>query len=428
MSSVIIHGLGLSGMSALKYHLSAGFDVYFIEDDIEKCDKAVSLGAEKYHEHYKLKDVEYVIKSPGISLKNQYNQLFIDAGYKITSDICVFNNILKNKFPDSYVVGITGTNGKSTTVSLVNHMLNFNGIESYIGGNYGIPVFDMPIKNAKYILEISSYQLEISDDLNLNISALTNISPDHIEFHGSMEKYCNAKEKIFKGSDNAVICIDDYISKNIAIKISESEIKTVFASKNDIHPYEKFENLYGDHNNQNASMAYKIGRILKIPSERIYESFESFKGLRHRQHCIHKNKNTKFINDSKATNLLSCISALKVFDNIHLILGGLYKGEPLFEINKYKSKIKMIYIIGQEKNIDNILEEFKNSCVEIPYIISNTLDNAVTYACEKIKNHKDDGLINTLLLSPACASFDQYENFEKRGEHFEEIIFKSFLK
>ena len=380
-------------------------------------------------------DIDVLIMSPGTpSTGDKAHKAAIYArkiGASIKSDIEV---LWEHKRDECRFVGITGTNGKTTTTTMIYEVLKDAGYEVDIGGNIGIPVFDMMDLNTGgiYVIEISSYQLELSPKMNFDVGILTNIDIDHLDRHGTMEKYKEIKSCIFSENGSNIIGIDSYETKKL-IKDSKKKDFIMVSSLKDIEggiscikkkicdvDNNKFvvdTCLSGDHNMGNIALCYAACKSLGLQNDKILNGISKFKGVPHRQEFIRELDGVIFINDSKATNVLSSHKALEVYDKIYWIVGGQKKctaeGEDNFSsFVKYKDKIVKIYCIGLH-GID-----IAQALTMIDYQECKELKIAIQQSY--LQARENGG--GVVLLSPACASFDQYNDFEERGEEFRKIV------
>ncbi len=430
-----IWGLGKSGIATANYFIKHNIKFILFDDNQSinsEIIKKLNLG--EYFcspENPKWSNLDYIIKSPGIPLYQ--NHPIIDIAHNnsipLISDIELF--YLLN--PEAKYIGITGTNGKSTTTALIGHILRTNGLNAVVGGNIGIPVMDLEQADI-YVLELSSYQLASLDKMRFNIAAILNISADHLDWHGSLERYVEDKFRITKNQKNTDLfiynanddLISDFLNKKdiISQKCSFFEIEkpgSYYVGKKFIYsPVSKIKinidtnNLQGQHNCANSLVALIIAEYLDISTQNFEKSIQTFPGLKHRMQYIGESKNLRFFNDSKATNFDSLEKALMSFDNeiLFLILGGKAKENSDFQIiNRNKKNIGKIFLIGESmhdfsKEIDNF---------NISYTYCDTLDLAFARAVKEAENEQKN---ITILLSPGCASFDQWNNFEERGEAF----------
>ena len=311
---------------------------------------------------------------------------------------------------------------------LIYDLLKNSKKKVYIGGNYGTPVLNLPYKekSAIFVLELSSYQLDYSLRLTSSVSILLNVSPDHIERHKSFEKYILAKLKIFKGLTQTgkgfLDLSNDKQSKIFKVLKSEKyNQRNIQLIKKNIHHHIKDSlisaALKGPHFNNCLYITLQIAKLFNISKKVYLKTIKDFSGLSHRQEIIKIKNNLTFVNDSKATNFASTEVALNNYKNIHWIVGGIAKEKDKINIKKFKRSILKAYIIG--KNINFFLKQIKNT---IKYNASHFLKNALLSALSETKKNPD--LKQVILLSPSAASFDQYKNFEHRGNTFKQLVKK----
>ena len=312
---------------------------------------------------------------------------------------------------------VTGTNGKSTTCKILSHVLKKNGYNILLGGNIGIPVLKLKIKKKTIlVIEASSFQLAHSKFICPDYAILLNISNDHLDWHGNKRNYVNSKFKIFKNQ------------RTHQYSFLNEKLKSVFKKKKYLGKMiipnyriykgfkHKIENSYltSDINDENMSYVFKLAKIMKISEKSFLNSLKTFVGLPHRYEIFLKKKNCVFINDSKATSFEASRFALKNTKNVYWIVGGLPKKNDIFKFNDLKKNIIKSYIIG--KNINFFRKQIKN---KINYSIALDLNRSLIQILRDIKTSKNKK--NSILLSPAAASFDQFLNFEKRGDEFKKL-------
>jgi UDP-N-acetylmuramoylalanine--D-glutamate ligase len=419
----LVFGLGVSGhatLSQLKKNKA----------NIECWDDSKQL-REKFKNKYRVnKDwfkssYDFIVISPGINIYSHSKKLFFYKNKnKIITDLDLFCSSIK----DQKVIMVTGTNGKSTMCKLIYDLLRNSKKKVYLGGNYGTPVLDLPYKekSAIFVLELSSYQLDYSSRLPSSVSILLNISPDHLERHQNFSKYISAKLKIFKGLEKTGIGFLDLSSDKQSkifniLKSEKYNQKNIELIKKNIHHNIK-DNLIssplrGLHFKNCLYIMLQIAKLFKISKNIYLKTIKDFKGLPHRQEIIKIKNNITFINDSKATNFSSTEVALNSYKNIHWILGGLAKAKDRIIVSKFKKSILKAYIIG--KNINFFLKQIKST---VKHNTSHTLKNALLSALRESKNYPS--LKQVILLSPSAASFDQYKNFEHRGNTFKHLVKK----
>ena len=406
--SFLVYGLGLSGTSVVKFFKKNNIKNYKIWDDKQKQlfknKRAVNLNET-------LKNVDYIILSPGISLFKKKNL----ARYKkkIITDIDFLYLINKN-FKS---IVVTGTNGKSTTCKLISHLLEKNKFKVLVGGNIGTPILDLKITKDTYVvIEASSFQLSHSKFICPDYALLLNITNDHLDWHGNMMNYTNSKFKIFMSQKKNQFALINNKLKTVLKKKSFSSKLVIAKLKNYKKIKKKIKNDYlnSNINDENMSFAYAFSKLLKIRDEDFIEAVNSFVGLPHRYEVFLKKNGNIFINDSKATSFEAAKYALSHSKNIYWILGGVPKINDKFFLTGIKKNIIKCYIIGKNSNF--FQKQIKN---KINFAITRNLKKTLIKIFKDIKlsNKKN----NTILLSPAAASYDQFMNFEKRGNYFKKL-------
>ncbi len=418
-------GFGQTGRSIISFLEKIKANIFLFDDKVIKS---------PYYHHiapFDWSQLDTLIVSPGIHLWwNMHPAVKYARKYliPIINDIDMFQLNVSGK-----IIGITGTNGKSTTTALIHHILQ-SKYKTEIGGNFGTPVLNLPTDSDLYVLELSSYQLESCSILGFDTSILLNITPDHLTRHGGMAGYISSKQKVFanpKYNSTAIFSIDDnnschlldYANYPNIIPISGSTVpNNGIGWYNDNLIDNRYNNfkiicnaiptLDGNHNRQNISAAYAACISHDIDEETFVERLQSFKGLEHRQELVKTINGVKYINDSKATNADSVEQALLRFENIIWILGGRPKEDGIDSLIPYFNKIKFAYLIGEAAEAWHQLLDQHN----LPNQIVFNLESAVQ------QSHKiaTDG--DVVLLSPACASFDQFKSFEERGNVFKQLV------
>lgn len=438
---VAVFGLGLSGLSVVKALVQAGFNVTAYDDNVENCKKAKALGASIEDLISKdLSGFHFLILAPGVPYQFEPHAVVLNAqkhDLEIIGDIELLNRIDHGK----KVIGITGTNGKSTTTALMVHSLKEAGVRAEMAGNIGVAVCDLNMDEIDVlVLEVSSYQLDLCPTFRPDISVLLNITQDHIDRHGSLLNYIEAKEIILDGKGFGIVGVDsDYTQESFnraffkgqrnMIPVSvKSEVTEGFFVKDgvlltnkkgnntEIFPLNGFDTLKGQHNYQNMACVFAVACQLGLSEEGVKQSFASFKGLAHRQYQVAQFDNITFINDSKATNAEAAAKALSSYDNIYWIIGGQAKEGGLNGLEIFKDKIIKTYLIGAASDEFSVWLEKHG----FDFKKCNTLDNAVGHAYKDA--NKNNEIKSVVLLSPACASWDQFKSFEKRGEAFTDKV------
>ena len=418
-----ILGLGLSGLAAVEVLLNSKANIFVFDDNKEKPSNIKKRNWINY-KFWPWKSIKTLVVSPGIPIYNKQKhnaiKLALDNNVQIINDI----DLLIETKPKAKIVGITGTNGKSTTAALLFHILKFNKIKSVICGNFGIPACSIndPGRNGVIILELSSYQLEGAKKLSLDIATIINITPDHLDYHGSFDRYVSSKLKIINFLKKNGIFFYEKCNKLINQIINPENYKSLKFIRTNVKESKDFINdncfLKGEHNQINASIAISIAKQLNVQDSQIKLAIKSFEGLSHRMEPIYISKNLRIINDSKSTNGESTAAALRSFNNIFWIVGGEPKDDGIGQAKQFLGKVVEVFLIGNSINCfsEEILKLNKN----IPLNKCITLEKATELAINKsklskLKNH-------VILFSPSAASFDQFKNFEDRGNRFKEII------
>ncbi len=424
--------MGITGISVSNSLLKGGAHVYFWDDDLNKRKTLRKKG------YYLINDknltrIEYIMPSPGIATvgkkAHKYIKKLKSKKCKIISELDLFQLYVNsiNKLKKIKIIGITGTNGKSTTVSLIYHSLKKNNVNSVLIGNIGQPIFaSKKLNHGVYILELSSYQLEQAKIFKPDISCILNLSPDHLDRHITMHNYAAAKCNIFQNISARNVCYYDSnknIQKIAASRLDKKQIKQLIPVRkiNDGLKNNKNLSLRAKKLNiQNLNFSFLILKKLGLKTLDIYKSFSSFRGLPHRQEIIMKRRNLLVINDSKSTNYESLIPALNNYKNIILICGGQIKSNKINILDKNRQNIIKVIVIGETKNI---FFNYFNKYVDTSYV--KTLNKAVKMSLST------PNIVNehcTILFSPGAASFDQYTNFEERGNDFIKKIKAKILK
>ena len=421
-NSFAIYGLGITGRSVINFFNNKKVNNFFIWDD-NKTIRDTNGIEKKYKEKYfaKILDaIDWIILSPGISIeRSKLKKKLIKNRHKIITDLDLF--YILNPTIQSIVV--TGSNGKSTTCKIIENVLKKNNIKVKLGGNIGKPVLDLVIKkNSTIVIEASSFQLEYSQFIRPSYAMILNITNDHLDWHLTMKNYKSSKFKIFSNQQKNNFAFLNNKKFINYYKKNNFKGKLIFVStKNYNFVKKKIRNIYlkSKINHVNMSFAYKLAKKFNISDDSFIRSVNFFKGLEHRHEIFLKKKGVTFINDSKATSFESTRHALMSNKNIYWILGGLPKKKDYFYLKNLKKVIIKAYIIG--KNSSFFKQQVKKY---IPYTISRNMKNAVNNIYKDIRVSRDSK--NTVLLSPAAASFDQFKNFESRGFYFKNLIMKKF--
>lgn len=411
-----VFGLGRTGLGAVKALTASNANVFAWDDTDVNRGKAKEYNCNIVSP----KDMDWaadfqIVLSPGIPLSHEIVSLANKNKKEIIADV----DLLYLGNPKSKFLGITGTNGKSTTTALIGHILKVNNINSDVGGNIGISVLELELNKDWYVLELSSYQLELIKYAKMDIAVMLNITPDHLERHGTMEEYINAKKRIFNNCPLCIVSQDSEPTRLLKadIKISSqitADVSCINGVLTDKETYDLKGKkiLVGSHNDENIAASYAATIQIVRDPRKIVDAICSFEGLRHRMQLVAEINGVKYVNDSKATNADAAEKALKTYDDIYWILGGQAKSDGIDPLKKYFPKVKKAFLIGDaSERFAKVLAD--NNC---QYEISETLENAV----KSIKNmNLKSGVV---LLAPACASWDQFRDFEHRGDVFCKLI------
>ena len=419
---ILIYGFGKSGYASFKFLNKNNF-CKIIDDDKKKIPDKFK---KKVIDAKKLRNFSYdfIVVSPGIDIKKCKISSFLR---KYKSKIITDLDIFQLSYPRVRKITITGTNGKSTTSKLLYNVLKADKFDVRLTGNIGHPILleKKITQRTVFVIEASSYQLDYSKFFNSKYAAILNISPDHIERHGNLKNYLNAKFKLFKNQkkgDTAFVDINNKLLNNLLKKNKpQSKIKKInykkYLNKINLLKNTYFNNLS---NIKNLSFVFEISKVFNVKSQKVMKTANKFKGLDYRQQIIYDSKYLRIINDSKSTSLSSTIPLLETYKNIYWLLGGQSKKGDNFNLNKkYFNKIKA-YIYGKKKTFFKKILSNK--------IINSSFDN-LNHSLKQIFDdiEKENYVKKILLFSPAAASFDQFKNFEERGKYFNRII-KKYLK
>ncbi len=453
--TVAVFGLGKAGRSAVGWLRASNCYIYAWDDNKESCrqfardyaDKDITVSPP---DAYMWGTIDALVLSPGVPLHYPKPHPIVEMARKSSVPVICDIELLYQSAPDAKYVGVTGTNGKSTVTALIGHILAKSGVTAEIGGNIGTPASSLPVLGEEgiYVLEVSSYQLDLLADARFDISVLTNITPDHLDRHGGIEGYVAAKKRIFSHQDNggnAIISVDDGFCEILFDEIraeSAANIVPISAKQKvrngiavfDGNIYDDIdgvvagsivpeevalrENPYlpGEHNRQNIAAAYAVCRMLGVAQEDILDALQSFAGLPHRLQYIGEYGGVRFVNDSKATNAVAVAQALGSYDDIYWIAGGVAKDGGIRDLVRFFPKIRHAFLIGEAQDEFAVALEGK-----VKYSRCGSLDVAFNRAILAVEKNNMSGK-NTgspvILLSPACASFDQFTDFEHRGETF----------
>lgn len=442
---VAVFGLGLSGLSTVKALRAAGADVIAWDDRAETHQPAQEAGASvQALDNKSLKGCAALILSPGVPLNFPKPHPVVVSARENDVEVMGDLEVLHRCNHGRKTVGITGTNGKSTTTALLGHVLKEAGCSVSVGGNIGTAVLDLdlPDEDGFFVFEVSSYQMDLCPDFRPDISVLLNITPDHLERHGNFKNYIAAKERIFEGPGTAVISLDDEPCRRIYERLDSREVvsascegeveKGVYASQGTLFDaidgqaygvgsLVNLTALKGAHNHENAAVVYAVCKKLVpgLEASDILAAMKSFPGLPHRQHQVKVINGIPYVNDSKATNAEAASKALAAYRNIYWIAGGRPKGDGLDDVRDFISNVRHVFLIGEASTgFAGWFDQYS-----VPYTLCGDLENAVHEAHKLAQDERGrPGGAGAVLLSPACASFDQFRSFEERGERFTEYV------
>jgi UDP-N-acetylmuramoylalanine--D-glutamate ligase len=444
--TVAVFGLGISGNATARALMAGGASVAAWDDSAESraaAEKAgvplVDLSAAEWEAFAAL------ALAPGVPRTHPEPHWTVRkaraAGIEVIGDLELFCRERALRCPDGPFIAITGTNGKSTTTALVAHILRTAGKDVQLGGNIGTAVLalDAPAKDRFHVIEVSSFQIDLTPSLRPTVGVLLNLSPDHLDRHGTMENYVAIKERLVAGAATAVVGLEDACCRAIAARLAAAGRDLLAVSvggdvgqgviaegsqlawvsdgrKRPLGDVAGIASLRGAHNMQNAAAAAAVASVFTLETSDILRGFSTFPGLAHRMEEIGRRGRVLFINDSKATNADSTEKALASFpSDIFWILGGKPKKGGLAPLVRCFPRIAKAYLIGQAS------EEFAATLrPRVPFEHCGTLEVAVSRAAEEAAD--STGAEPVVLLSPACASYDQFTNFEHRGKLFRQLV------
>ncbi|MGV6874430.1 UDP-N-acetylmuramoyl-L-alanine--D-glutamate ligase [Pseudochelatococcus sp. B33] len=446
---VFVFGLGGSGLATAQALIAGGASVTAWDDGEKGREAARAAGvavadlrAADWH------GVDALVLSPGVPLTHPepHWSVFLarSAGIEIIGDIELFVRERRLVAPDAPLVAITGTNGKSTTTALIAHILREAGHDVQLGGNIGTAILSLapPAAGRVHVVECSSFQIDLAPSLDPTVGILLNLTPDHIDRHGSMAHYASIKERLVAASRIAIVGVDDDWSREIALRIARrieeagGRVVPLSAERTlargfsvagtrllrdgaEVADLAGIGSLRGRHNAQNAAAAFAAVTAAGVADDVAARGLATFPGLAHRMEAVGRAGQVLFVNDSKATNADAAAKALGSFERIFWITGGRAKEGGIAPLTEYFPKIIHAYLIGESsadfaRTLDGV----------VPYTVSGTLDQAVLDAAraaggDGVGEAQEEAVV---LLSPACASYDQFPNFEVRGDRFREAV------
>lgn len=445
---VAVFGLGGSGLVTLEALTAGGADVFAYDDKEASREKAALIDGVQICDLQSADWSEFaaLVLAPGVPLTHPEPHWSVKkaeaAGVEVIGDIELFCRQRRATGIDAPFIAITGTNGKSTTTALISHLLSVEGLDVQMGGNIGTPILALePIAPDRiYVIEVSSYQIDLAPSIDPSIGVLLNISADHLDRHGDLLNYARIKSRMVTSADLSVVALDDRLCANVAsnLRLKGHPVITISGFGNEramvaapdgvlqsmegdfLFNLDQARALRGTHNAQNAAAAVAVARQLDLPPSVLVAGLKSFGGLEHRMEEVGAVDGLLFINDSKATNADATSRALASFPKVHWILGGLPKSGGISSLVDYFDRIEHAYLIGEAS------EEFAATLSRhgVAFSFCGHMDVALERAIADSKQRvaKDSKMEQVILLSPACASFDQFPNFMKRGDVFRTAV------
>jgi UDP-N-acetylmuramoylalanine--D-glutamate ligase len=445
---VAVFGLGSSGLATCRALLAGGADVVAFDDDAKKVAETAAAGiATADLRKIDWRDVAALVLTPGVPLTHPAPHWSVGlaraAAVEVIGDIELFCRERARRVPDAPFVAVTGTNGKSTTTALIGHLLRTARYDVQVGGNLGTPVLDLepPVASRHYVLELSSFQIDLAPSLAPSVGLLINLSEDHLDRHGTMANYAAVKERLVSGvqpSGTAVVGVDDDLCRAVAdraerrgtrvVRVSvqrplvdglyvegDEILRAAGGTASVVARLGGIGSLRGRHNAQNAACAAGAGLALGLDPSAIQAGLVSFPGLPHRMEEVGRKGRVLFVNDSKATNADSAARALACFSDIFWIAGGKPKAGGITALGEFFPRVRKAYLIG-ESAVDFAI----TLRGRVPHELVGTLDRAVERAAREAEASASSSPV--VLLSPACASYDQFPNFEARGTAFRDRV------
>ena len=443
-----LFGLGGSGIATAEALLAGGARVTAWDDSEPSRERARARGVPVGD----LRDVDWttcsaLVLSPGVPLTHPEPhwtaKLAHDAGLEVIGDVELFCRERAIRAPDAPFIAITGTNGKSTTTALTAHLLRAADQDVQMGGNIGVPVLALepPADHRVHVLELSSFQIDLAPSLAPSVGVLLNLTPDHIDRHGTMAAYAALKGRLVARSDIAVVGVDDLFCRAIAKSLAEAgrPLVTLSVTENPadvvlegsrimrrhgpdnlpLADLAGLESLRGRHNAQNAAAALTAALLALPPNDpgaqRMRDALRTFPGLPHRMELVARRGRVLFVNDSKATNADAAEQSLRTYRDIHWIVGGVAKDGGLTPLAPWFSRVAKAYLIGSSS--EAFTTELSGM---VPIEHCGTLDMAVQAAAQDAI--RSGAVEPVVLLAPACASYDQFKNFEQRGDRFRKLV------
>ena len=449
---VAVFGLGGSGLTCCHALGAGGADVVACDDDAKRMAQASEVGfATADLRHADWSKISALVLAPGVPLTDPAPHWSVGLAHaaqvEVIGDIELFCRERRRHAPDAPFVAITGTNGKSTTTALIAHLFACAGHDVQLGGNIGTAILSLepPRAGRVHVIEVSSFQIDLAPSLDPTVGILLNVTEDHLDRHGTLAHYAAVKERLVAGAQKAAIVgVDDNWCQAVADRIeragrpvvrvsvrrpladglyveAEQIMRAASAAAESFVHVGRISSLRGRHNAQNAACATGAALALGLTPAQIQAGLKSFPGLAHRMEEVGRVGKVLFVNDSKATNTDSSAQALACFENVYWIAGGKPKTGGILSLSGFFPRMRKAYLIGQAAA--GFASELEG---RVPCVMSGTLDQAVADAA---KDAGQDSAHDAsaagepvVLLSPACASFDQFRNFEVRGDRFRELV------
>jgi UDP-N-acetylmuramoylalanine--D-glutamate ligase len=445
---VAVFGLGGSGLASALALKAGGTEVVADDDDAGKVAAAAKAGiATADLRQLAWPKLAALLLAPGVPLTHPAPHWSVGlaraAGVEVIGDIELFCRERRRLAPQSAFVAVTGTNGKSTTAALTAHLLRSAGMDVQLGGNIGTAILSLepPQGGRVHVIEVSSYQIDLAPTLDPSVGILINVSEDHLDRHGTLRHYAAVKERLVarvQRHGTAIIGVDDDWCRAAADRIERSGrhvvrvsierslaeglfvadgeiVRAARGSADAIANLRGIGSLRGLHNAQNAACASAAALALGMTPAAVQEGLRTFPGLAHRMEPVGRKGRVLFVNDSKATNADSAARALACYSDIFWIAGGKPKSGGIDSLTSYFPRIRKAYLIGEAA--DAFAAGLRR---QVPFVLAGTLDRAVALAAEDAEAAAE--MAPVVLLSPACASFDQFRNFEARGDAFRELV------
>jgi UDP-N-acetylmuramoylalanine--D-glutamate ligase len=407
-------GLARSGLATVAALLASGAKVTAWDDKVEARAKAPAGVQLEDFVGGDLSVFDSIVVTPGLPLNRHLIAARAkETGVEIIGDIELFARA-RAELPPHKVVGITGTNGKSTTTALIHHILKAAGVPAAMGGNIGLPILaqDPLPEGGVYVLELSSYQIDLTQSLDCDVAVLLNITPDHLDRYESFGAYAASKARLFEMQSPGRLAIVDYraeLDEDVLLEAEDPIIQ--FIDDIEVGDQSVWPALQGPHNRQNAAVAIATCEALGVDDEASERALRTYPGLPHRMERVADKGGVLFVNDSKATNPTATAPALAAFERIRWICGGRAKTDNLDECAPHFDHVTKAYTIGEA---GEMFASLLSPHMDVAECV--TLDEAVRTAASEAKSG------DTVLLSPACASFDQFRDFEARGDAFRAAV------